>query len=298
MEKILHAYPSHKQARLLAEGRPTIWRYVAEAVTSRGWQFQIHHEDDRPGTTDLPGYHLLQNQPITAARCLNLRNAYLDPFWRIEPGNDRWHFAVAAARFDPATIPEPAATAFVQRWRQTLFGDTRVTRQGHIFMPLQGRLSERRSFQSHSPLDMIRTTLAQDAARPIIATLHPREVYSDAERSALSDLQQQNPRFRVQEGGSIDLLLSADYVVSENSGLVMQGYFAGKPAVLFADIDFHHIAGSVSALGPKAAFASTALPRPFDRYVTWFFRRNCLQAFGSLTQGRIVARLQELGWPI
>ena len=166
-------------------------------------------------------------------------------------------------------------------------------------MPLQGVLRRKRHFQTASPLDMIRTTLAADPSRPVLATLHPNENYSEQDLVELQAIAAAQPNFVLSPQPSIDLLRRCDYVVTENSSLAFAGYFAEKPAVLFARIDFHHIARSVSALGVARAFDGIAQHRPdFARYLFWFLRWQAIASFAAEAEERIAMRLRNHGWPL
>ncbi|MFD1808091.1 hypothetical protein ACFSHQ_07820 [Gemmobacter lanyuensis] len=88
---------------------------------------------------------------------------------------------------DYSRIPPERARNFHQRLRDRVLEGRVVTREGFVFMPLQGRLTEHRSFQSMSPLDMIRATLDTQPL-PVKATLHPSETYGAADHAALAAL--------------------------------------------------------------------------------------------------------------
>jgi hypothetical protein len=81
--------------------------------------------------------------------------------------------------------------------------------------------------------------------------------------------------------------------------VAVTGYFAGKQAVLFAQIDFHHIAGSVPRDGIDAAFARMRQPPPdFARYLYWLLELNAIRTWDPAAQDKIRARLAHFGWPI
>ena len=162
-------------------------------------------------------------------------------------------------------------------------------------MPLQGRLQERRHFQSRSPIEMIAATLQADPTRTIRATLHPNETYSPEDLAALTSF---GPQFSLLDEPSLPLLANCDYVVTENSSLAFHGYFARKPAVLFAEIDFHHIAGSVPKLGIKAAFRVATTQPPFASYLHWALRDNAISAWSDDCGAKTIACLRSHGWPI
>jgi hypothetical protein len=150
-----------------------------------------------------------------------------------------------------------------------------------------------------SPVEMIEATLQARPGQRIKATLHPREVYEDADLVALDRISRDHPRFSLVQGAAEDLLATCDHVVTQNSSVAMLGYFVRKPAVLFAGIDFHHIAGSVPRDGLEAAFAQVQGEAPeYDAYLTWFLRRNCVNGGAPEAEAQILARFARFGWPV
>lgn len=280
------------------DGKGGILNRIVETVAAAGWQSVLHAETETSALPVAEGYHLVLNRPVIGAHTLTLRRCYRDPFWRIEATNDRWDWDVARKPFRPALV-KGSWGAFHANWRGRIFGDTPITRQGHILIPLQGKLLENRHFQAMSPLDMIRATLAADPTRPVIATLHPKETYTENELAALTALAAEIPRFTLSDQPGTELLASCDYVVTQNSSVALAGFFAEKPVVLFARIDFHHIAASVPDKGVAAAFAQALGPAPpFARYLFWFFKRNAIIAWAEDVQDQIATRLRDHGWPI
>ena len=63
---------------------------------------QDRHQIGRSG-----GYHMVVNQPVDHPQTLTLRIAGWEPFWRIEPTNDRWDWDVAGLPFTPEKIGGP-----------------------------------------------------------------------------------------------------------------------------------------------------------------------------------------------
>jgi hypothetical protein len=243
---------------------------------------------------DLNLFHMAEP---AAANTLCLRRAYHYPFWRIEATNERWNFDVARAAFDPASVPAAKAASFLRRWRPKVFGDGPVTRQGFVFVPLQGRLRDHRSFQAMSPLAMIETILRVAPTRQVRASLHPKEIYDQADHAALTALAARHPHFQLSTSDGRELLAACDHVVTQNSSVALTGFFAGKRAVLFAGIDFHHIAGSVPRDGLTQAFAHLDAPEPdFAAYLWWFFQAHAINAGASQAEDQIRARFRRHGW--
>lgn len=273
---------------------------VTAALEAVGWDTNLVPLEDSHGRPRAAGYHLVLNLPVWGPNCLSLRKTCRDPFWKIEDTNDRWDYQIARAEFDPTAI-KAGHNGFFGHWKPRFLGEAPAA-EGlgpYIFMPLQGKLTERRHFQSMAPLDMIRATLAQDPERRVIATLHPRESYSAAERDGLERIAATEPRFSLVKGDSLPLVKGCDYIVTENSSVAVTGYFAGKQAVLFAQIDFHHIAGSVPRQGLEAAFARMRQPAPdFVRYLYWLLEMNAIRTWDENAHDRIRTRLQQFGWPV
>lgn len=277
-------------------GEVGLFNRLAQALP--GWTLHFHPDTafHRHLSRLRPGHSLFHKQDPVGKRALCLRQAYLYPFWRIERSNLRWEFDVARAAFTALDIAPADARRFHTRLRQRHLGTAPVTRDGFIFMPLQGHLLSHRSFQSMSPAQMIETTLEQDP-RPIRATLHPLETCSPSERAALDTLQRRYARFQVVDTPSLDLLRACDMLVTQNSGMVLQGYLASKPAILFGQSDLHHIAGSVPRDGLRAAFdIGRGEPPDFVAYLFWFLRRHAINMACPTTESDIRARLAGHGW--
>jgi hypothetical protein len=285
--RILNFYLSPAKQRLVGEGTG-IFGQIGNVIHNAGWQLRLRDQAEPVGGT---GYHLIYNAAVTSLNTLVLRRCYMDPFYRIEATNDRWNWEVATLEFAHGA----GAEWFRKYWQNRIFKDHPIGNTGAIFMPLQGRLLERRHFQAMSPIEMIHATLTSDPTRDVIATLHPREVYTAEELRALGEI---GGRFALSKRPSMSLLAQCDYVVTENSAMALAGFFAKKPAVLFANIDFHHIAGSVPHMGVKAAFDDLAKPKPFARYLHWFFKQHAISAEAEDATAQIVTRLRQHHWPI
>lgn len=272
--------------RTKADAGLGIFGAVVDVARAAGWEVQYRGQQAEVAGE---GYHLVYNRPVQGPFCFSLRRCYLEKYYRIEATNDRWDWDVAGLKFPG----KPGQAWFQRHWRGRLFDGLKIESGGYIFMPLQGKLLQRRHFQAASPVEMIREALAADPKRRIVASLHPREAYTAEELAALRGID----RFELAEG-SLPLLAGCDYVVTENSSLALTGFFADKPAVLFGRIDFHHIAASVHRLGVAGAFDAVAQPQPFADYLCWFFKRQALCAVGDDVTQRVAERLRAHGWPL
>ena len=89
------------------------------------------------------------------------------------------------------------------------------------------------------------------------------------------------------------------FVATQNSAVAFNGMILGKPAVLFAQIDFHHAALNVADMGAEAALAAAESARPpLDRYLWWFLKGQAIDAQGPDAGARMLAAMRRGGWPI
>ncbi len=301
-EKLLYFYLGPRQRAQVTAREPKILTRIVGVVEAAGWQVVLLPEEARHAAPQIDGYHLVLNQAVPSGLgpetvCLSLRRCYMEPFWRIEAVNDRWAWEIARLPFDARAVRAPYVQAFFDRWQKNLFEGKPITRDGFVFVPLQGKLLRHRQFQSMSPMAMLDVVLAHEM-RPVIATLHPAETYDAEDMDALHELAGQHARFTLSTELSIDLLRRCDGVVTQNSSLALIGYFARKPAVLFAEADFHHIAGSVPRDGVGRALMHRGHDVPYAPYLYWFFKMNAITGWSDDVHRQIAERLRQHGWQV
>lgn len=295
---ILRVYLEGPLLRMTQAGKMNFLNVLRAAVESRGWQVEWHETgpEARRHAPRRDGYALFHMQPPTHERALTFRRAYHYPFWRIETTQQRWRFRVAQAHFDPQAVDPAPAEAFAQSLRARVLPGPPPTRTGPVLVPLQGHLRRCRSFQTMSPVQMLEHVAA--TGRPTVATLHPRESYDAADHAALARLAARHPNLRI--GGDTGALLrDCAFVATQNSGVAFDGYILGKPAVLFGQIDFHHIGLNVAELGAGAALAAAESHAPdYARYLWWFLQEQAINASRPEAPERILAAMRKGGWPI
>lgn len=265
-----------------------------------GVQYCPNTPAERAKSAHRQGYSLFHMDAPLQDRALTFRRVYHYPFWGIEPSNKRWEWHVARSDFTAHSVPRKPADRFYAFWQKRLFPDIPVpTKQGFVYVPLQGRLLDHRSFQQCSPLDMVRAVLDHDPDRPVVATFHPKETYSPSEVSTFRALAQENPRLTLRTGGMLEMLATCDYIVTQNSGVAFDGMFFAKPAALFGEIDFHHVSAKVSELGVAGAIKTAPTLTPdYAGYVHWFWQVMSINAGHPEAERHIHAALSRAGWPM
>ena len=301
-QRILRIYLDDQLRGDAIDGHFKIMGRIKNAFEGQGFRVDYVKNSDAERAKSIMrrGYSLFYMDHPLHARALTLRKAYFFPFWRIEKSAKRWEWDIAKAPFKPSDIDPNKAKKFAD-YRRGLFLDGRapMPSEGIVYIPLQGRLLEQRSFQTQSPLDMIRTTLIHEEMRDVVVGLHPGETYLPEELAALRSLVDKEPRLQLSSLPAVELLQHCDYVVTQNSSVALMGYFFNKPAVLFAQIDFHHIAANVSELGAQEAIQSAPSMTPdFERYVFWFLRDTAIHGGQDDVEDRILDEVRQRGWGV
>ncbi|WP_417720627.1 hypothetical protein [Salipiger sp.] len=297
-----HLYDDLK-ARVAA-GRHPLLCLLREVLEAQGLAVELCGDSpaELTGARLFPGFSVVRMVAPPNRRGVTFRRTYVEPFHDIEPVAERWNWAVARAVFDPGAIKEEKAARFLANLRKDRFAAMAAAlgRDGHVYVPLQGRLTERRSFQSDSPLGMIAAVLAHDPVRPVIAALHPREHYGAGEIAALEEMVRANPRLHLARGEMARLLPRCDYVVTQNSGAAFAGQVLGKAVVYFAGSDVDHLSLRVADLGAREAIrrAPEHAPPDLAAYIWWRLRGQSIHTGREDAPERILAALVRAGWPL
>ncbi len=302
-QRILRFYLDDGMRQSAAAGQHNFIAKIAGVAQNAGYRVDYcqNSATERAKSAHRRGYSMFHMDGPLRDHALTIRRAYHYPFWAIEPSARRWEWRVARAEFPTQDVPRKAADRFYDFWRKRLFGSAPdcPTKEGFVYVPLQGRLLDHRSFQACSPLDMLRAVLRHDTDRQIVTTLHPKEQYSPDELSVLRHMAQTHPRLHVRTGEMQAMLQTCDYVVTQNSGVAFDGFFFAKPAVLFGQIDFHHIAANVADMGVEKAIRQGPLLVPdYAGYVHWFWQVMSINAGRADADQQIQAALSRAGWPM
>ncbi len=294
----------HPKLRKQAErGNHNFIESVGDVLKSSGLEIAFDGDDDlaRMRARSRPGRGLFLMDEPPNERSLTFRKTYIYPFWRIEQHAKRWEWPVAKELFNPDSKHARKAANFYRFWQNRLFEEKAqsVKQDGFVYVPLQGRLTTKRSFQLCSPIEMVAKVLEHDPKRYVMATLHPNEVYSHEEQQALERLIAQNERLYVRTGASERYLQNCDYIVTQNSSVGFLGYFFEKPLILFGKVDFHHISLNTWDMPISDAFQSVVAHRPdYAAYMHWFLQLRSINAGRSEAKTRIRTSLRNHGWPV
>lgn len=295
--RILRIYLHPPVLHTARAGKLGFLNRMRDLLTARGWQVEIRWsgKQARAEAPSQPGYALYHMEKPTHDRALTFRLAYHYPFWRLEAVAERWRWPVARAEFRPAADPATARD-FADRLRGRVLPGPAPQRGDHVLIPLQGCIRQQRSFQTMSPIAMVEAVARTD--RPCIATLHPKESYDPDDHAALAELARRYSNLTI-GGDTPALLRGCAFVATQNSAVAFDGYLLGKPTVLFAQVDFHHIALNVVDLDVAEALARAPDHRPdFPGYLHWFLREQSLDMMAGDADDRMLAAMRRCGWPV
>ncbi len=301
--RILRFYLDDDLRQSAQDGKHNFINKIRQVAENSGYrvEFLKNSIEARQKSASLGGFALFHMDDPTHDRALTIRRVYHYPFWAIEHTAKRWDWRVARTEFPADDVTSKEAGRFYRFWQKRLFGDApaRARHDGFVYVPLQGRLLDHRSFQSCSPIRMIHEVLKHDPHRPVIAALHPKETYDALELAELEKLEAGNARLTLQLGGMEDLLERCDYVVTQNSSAAFNGFFFGKPAVLFGQSDFHHIAADVTKIGAAQAIRTAPDMAPdYAGFIHWFWQRMSINAGRDEATDQIRAAFERAGWPV
>lgn len=273
------------------------------AFQSCGYDVDICPDNklERLKTQTLGALSITDASKPLPTRSLVMRKAYVGAFWRLEHTQKRWDFEVSQTPFRPEEVDPVLADQFITRWQSRLFKDapSKARRSGFVLVPLQAKLLDRRSFQAMAPIQMLDAICRNGPDKPIVATLHPGVKYSRAELSGLERVCDRHKNLSISKSPSDAFLRSCDVVACQNSAVAFDAFFFRKPVVLFAKIDFHHIAANVLEHGAKEAFRRANEDQPdFARYLYWFLKLNSIGAGQENAEEQILTLVGKRGWVV
>ncbi|WP_299547883.1 hypothetical protein [uncultured Tateyamaria sp.] len=298
--KRVRFYLNDGTRRRVKNGEHNFIAKAAHVLERTGYEVSYHPNTlaERLKAGTRRGYALCEMTPPPNQRAMTFRRVYHYPFWQIQASDKRWKWDVAQACFDPMTCPRNEAQRFFSYWQARIFRPLldHIGDDDFIYIPLQGRLTDHRSFQSCSPIDMLSRTRAACPGKRIIATLHPKETYSPDEMTVLDKMQRRDPDLSIQTGGRDTLLPRCSYIVTMTSSVAFDGMFFGKPAIVFGQTDFHHV--TLKGQDPNA-FDRIQSHRPdYSAYLWWAWQHMAINGGHESAEAKIAAKLSAAGWPM
>ncbi|MBN2629825.1 MAG: hypothetical protein JXR75_04720 [Rhodobacteraceae bacterium] len=284
----------HVPAHMLPDGPedlPAFYRNLMEQLAALGARCEVVHRDMEAlrNGPDGADFDFVHNGNIDRPQALNLGPAYLSRFFYADAKGIFFESSIAGLTFRPAAIPVETAAGFAATLRG-LFVAPRKSRHpqptdraqfkcGHIAVFLQD-LSDPVLRARHMPARaMIETILSDTGGRQVVVKPHPRN--TGDETQAICDwLGAHHPQVCLTTANVHDILQGAALSASIASSVAVEGMLHGVPAVLFGRSDLHHCAETVVTPADWPMALDRALGRdwPFDAFLFWFLKRQCIWA--------------------
>ena len=300
--KQLEIYLPWKILRQTQNGRHVFYSKMKDAFEEIGFKVSliqntpVNLQDSLESKAYLV-YH--RNSPQTP-NTLEVRPAYVGPFWAIDRTAIHSEKRVYLQNFRPDKIKPARAKRFFDNWTSKIIGDQRNTYSevGFVLIAMQGILLRQRFWQSMTPINMVKQIINAEPDRRILIKLHPGEKYSDIELDAIK--KQTCDRVEIVDSNLAELLSSCAYTVSMNSSVSFKGLLYKKPGILFGDMDFHHVFQSVGHQGNVQECVNQVFSKniDFEKYVFWFLHKQMINAKREWAKPLILSRCAELGWDL
>ncbi|MDQ7080854.1 MAG: hypothetical protein Q9M41_09335 [Paracoccaceae bacterium] len=297
--RTIRIYLDEKTLGRVLEGKHNFFGIVIHSLTSAGFEvdLQLDTPEELEKSAGFAGYSLFYRRPPSHDRALDVRPAYIRPFWRIEAAAHRKDYVVAGKKFNPEKIDGPAARKFHNYWRKRLTGELATPQGGdRVLVALQGPLLEAEPGQAATQIQMARETLSHDPYRKVVVRPQATATYTAEEVAALEELEQ-HPRVEITLDALDPLLKSVDYVVTSDAAVAFRGLLFNRPAVMFGQADCHHILENTADVGVAAAFREvTVKRRPYAKYFYWFLQLNSINAGRRDAGERLLESCRLHGW--
>ncbi|WP_291731718.1 hypothetical protein [Leisingera sp. F5] len=290
-----------------------IERMIADAGAETEWR--VRDADIRIGTRQVTdsrfedgNLHIIDDRHVYMPNVLNAAPAYLPGFWHLDPKGIRSLSSIGSRPFRSDMVPFQYAKRFYGRLQQN-FKDQRRSRHGqeqeHTSLPagavavfFQGSYPRETGATQFSDLGILHDVLDGAGDRAVLVKPHP--LTADVESlSALLEIARQNSRVILTQANIHDILAVSCVSVSVNSGVAVEGFLHRTPAILYGSSDLHHMAETITRPGRFAAALERALACTggYAQFMTWYFRRNCLEIGAPDLEQKIWEILAGAGFP-
>lgn len=300
----------HVPAHMLPDGPedlPTFYRNLLQGLQDMGARAEVLHRDMESLRRGQRGadFDFIHNGNVDRPQVLNLGPAYLGRFFYADPKGIFFDSSLLTAPFNPHAMPADKAAQFADTLRK-LFVTPRKSRHsqpeapqdfghGHIAVFLQDLSDPVIRSRHMTARQMVQAVIAGAGARRVVVKPHPRNMGEETQEIC-AWLAAAHPQVTVTQANVHDILAGAAVTVSIGSSVAMEGMLHGVPAVLCGWSDLHHCAVTADHPDKVAGAIAEATGRdwPFEAFLFWFLRRNCIWATRPFMD-RILERMARQG---
>lgn len=252
--------------------------------------------------------HIIDDRSVAAKGVLNAGVAYFWEFWHLDPIGVKAFSSIGQKPYEPEAVSTKRIQNFASNLRRK-YVEKRVSKydQTQMRKPIpanavsiffQGSYPAATGATAHTDLDLVIATQKAVGDQPIIVKPHPFSS-NGSDIHKIKALAEKDERIILTDANVHDILERSTCTVSINSTVALEGYLHRVPAVLCGTSDFHHITHSALDLSElsKALKNARTADVDFDRYLAWYFLRNCLHIKSGKLDEKIWERFASAGFP-
>lgn len=281
---------------------------ISFIIKARDSDIKVNTRNIRDQRFQDGNLHIIDDRSVHSENVLNAGVAYFWEHWHLDPVGTKAFSSIGDATYDPQTVSPERALGFSRNLKKRYLqkrlskysqpDDTQSFQPGSISVFFQGQYPINAGATQFSDIDMLRAVQNGTEDRRIVVKPHPL-VSDKLDIQMALDLASQDDRIQVTDANVHDILSASAATVSINSTVALEGFMHGVPALLFGKSDFHHIAGTVSnpALFSQSLDNELRRDADYDRYLTWYFVKHCIQINNTKVQDKIWDCFERLGFP-
>lgn len=299
-----------KLAAGLGKGYFRLLEALADHAARAGWALEI--VEFSPRGQDLVvacPRHLhvfMDDRPVYAANAVHSVPSYLHGFWYFDEIGSRNNSLQRLRKFDPRPMSGDWAREFhaqlvhkfveanLTKFPQAERGKEPVE-PGCLAFFAQDFGVPRYHLHHMRVTEMIEAAIAAKGGRRLYIKPHPNQTLAETE--ALARYHAPKSGVHLTHASIHDLLAAADCALTVSSAVGFEAFLHRKPVVLGGQTDFWQNAITLTdpARMPEAIAAALARDWPFEKFLVWFLRQNCLEdSPASLPQ--VLDRLARKGF--
>lgn len=309
LPETLFFHARDKLASGLSKGYFRLLGSLAQHAIAQGWGIEIVEFSARGQDVAVScPRHLhvfMDDRPIYAPNAVHSVPGYLHGFWYFDEIGSRNNSLQRLRRFDPRPMDGAWARAFhAQLVRKFVDGNlTKFPQSARGTAVELGCLAffaqdfKPPRFHRHylGVVQMIEAAIAAKGRRSLYIKPHPNQTLE--EMVVLSRYHAPEAGVHVTHASIHDLMAAADCVLTVTSAVGFEAFLHRKPVVLGGQTDFWQ--NTVTLTEParlaEAMAASMARDWPYEKFLVWFLRQNCLEdSEASLPQ--VLERLGRKGF--
>lgn len=298
-----------KLASGLGKGYFRLLGALAQHAVAAGWGVEIVEFSARGQDVAVAcPRHLhvfMDDRPVYASNAVHSVPGYLHGFWYFDEIGSRNNSLQRLRKFDPRPMDGAWAREFHARL-VAKFVDGNLTKfpqaaRGAEVEPgswafFTQDFKEPRYHRHYMTVpQMIEAAIAAKGKRALYIKPHPNQTLEEME--VLAGYHRPAAGVHVTQASIHDLLAAADCVLTVTSAVGFEAFLHRKPVVLGGQTDFWQNAITLTSPARLAEAMQAAMARdwPYEKFLVWFLRQNCLEdSPASLPQ--VLERLARKGF--